>query len=50
MTIKNVCESMENWAPLQWQESYDNAGLLVGNPNEKVTGILICLDCTEEIV
>jgi len=50
MTIKNVCESMEKWAPLQWQESYDNAGLLVGNPNEKVTGILICLDCTEEIV
>ncbi|MHA8051481.1 Nif3-like dinuclear metal center hexameric protein [Aquirufa sp. ROCK-SH2] len=50
MTIKDVCDSMEKWAPLQWQESYDNAGLLVGNKSEKVNGVLISLDCTEEVV
>lgn len=41
---------MEKWAPLQWQESYDNAGLIVGNWNEEITGVLITLDCTEEVV
>lgn len=50
MTIKDVCDSMEKWAPLQWQESYDNAGLIVGNKSEKLTGVLISLDCTEEVV
>jgi len=50
MTIKDVCDSMEKWAPLQWQESYDNAGLIVGDKNEKVSGVLITLDCTEEVV
>lgn len=50
ITIKDICTAMETWAPLQWQESYDNAGLLTGNKQQEVTGILICLDCTEEVV
>lgn len=50
MKVIDVCRSMEAWAPLAWQESYDNAGLLVGDPQMSVTGILISLDCTEEIV
>jgi dinuclear metal center YbgI/SA1388 family protein len=41
---------MEEWAPLAWQESYDNAGLLVGDPTMEVKGVLISLDCTEEVV
>ena len=30
--------------------SYDNAGHLVGSLNDKVTGIVVCLDCTDEAV
>ncbi|MBK8426098.1 MAG: Nif3-like dinuclear metal center hexameric protein [Lewinellaceae bacterium] len=32
------------------QESYDNAGLIVGDPGQEVTGILFCLDSTEAVV
>jgi dinuclear metal center YbgI/SA1388 family protein len=37
-------------APLQWQESYDNAGLQVGDLNAEAHKALICLDITEEVV
>ncbi len=50
MTVQDVCHSMETWAPLSWQESYDNAGLLCGSRNQVVTGVLISLDCTEAVV
>ena len=32
------------------QESYDNSGLLIGDKSQELTGILVCLDCTPEIV
>jgi len=50
MKIKEVASIIEEYAPLAYQESYDNAGLIVGNPNDEVKGILICLDSTEEII
>jgi dinuclear metal center YbgI/SA1388 family protein len=50
MLVQDVCAAMEKWAPLAWQESYDNSGLLVGQKDTQVTGILISLDCTEEVV
>lgn len=49
-TIKEITNYLENIAPISSQESYDNSGLIVGNPSEKVTGILVSLDCTEEVV
>ena len=50
MLVQDVCAAMEKWAPIAWQESYDNSGLLVGQIDTQVTGILISLDCTEEVV
>lgn len=50
MLIQDVCAAMEKWAPIAWQESYDNSGLLVGQRDVQVTGVLISLDCTEEVV
>jgi dinuclear metal center YbgI/SA1388 family protein len=50
MLVQDICAAMEKWAPSAWQESYDNSGLLVGNKNTPITGILISLDCTEEVV
>ncbi|MFN8356939.1 MAG: Nif3-like dinuclear metal center hexameric protein [Spirosomataceae bacterium] len=50
MTIKNITTSLEQWAALSYQESYDNAGLIVGDSNQLVTGVLISLDCIEEVI
>ena len=50
MTIQEVTNYLESIAPLQYQESYDNAGLIVGNYKDDVSGVLVCLDSTEEIV
>lgn len=48
--IKDVAAFLESWAPRAYQESYDNSGLLVGNPGHEVKGVLISLDCTEDVV
>ncbi len=50
MQISKIIDALENWAPLDWQESYDNAGLILGNPASDCTGVLCSLDCTEEVV
>ncbi|MEJ6491441.1 MAG: Nif3-like dinuclear metal center hexameric protein [Flavobacteriales bacterium] len=50
MKIKEITNYLESLAPLSSQESYDNAGLIVGNHNDEVSSVLISLDCTEEIV
>jgi dinuclear metal center YbgI/SA1388 family protein len=49
-TIKDVVTYLESFAPLSLQESYDNAGLIVGDFTGQVKGILISLDCTEDII
>ncbi len=49
-TIKHITNYLESIAPLALQESYDNCGLIVGNPNMEVKGITICLDSTEEVI
>ncbi len=48
--IKDVVAYLESFAPAAYQESYDNTGLLVGDSGRPVTGILLTLDCTEEVV
>lgn len=50
MVLKNIVFFLESIAPLSLQETYDNAGLLTGNANNTCTGVLISLDCTEQIV
>jgi len=50
MKIIDVIKVLENYAPLSYQESYDNAGLIVGDKNNLVSGVLICLDSTEEVI
>ena len=50
MQIKDVIQYMEELAPLAYAESYDNVGLLVGNKNTPLTGILIAHDTLEEVV
>ncbi|MFD1628904.1 Nif3-like dinuclear metal center hexameric protein [Pseudopedobacter beijingensis] len=50
MKIKDLTGYLEEIAPLAYQESYDNAGLIVGDPNREISNALICLDCTEAVV
>ena len=48
--IKDVITELERFAPPVLQEGYDNSGLLIGNLNDEVKGILVSLDTTEDIV
>ena len=48
--IKDLILLLEQYAPLAYQESYDNAGLQTGNPQESITGVLLTLDCTEAVL
>ena len=50
MKIKEVAEALELFAPLPLQESYDNAGLQIGLTDADASGVLLCLDVTEEIL
>lgn len=50
MKIKEIAAALEEAAPLLLQESYDNSGLLVGDPEADVRSALICVDVTEETV
>ena len=50
MTIRRIVDALETLAPLAYQEDYDNAGLQVGLIDDEVTGVLLCLDITEDII
>jgi dinuclear metal center YbgI/SA1388 family protein len=50
MKVKDICNAIESIAPVSYQEDYDNAGLIIGNPQQEVTQILLCLDSTEAVV
>lgn len=50
MKIKEVIGLLEELAPLAYSEGFDNTGLLVGDENAEVSGILVTLDTLESIV
>jgi dinuclear metal center YbgI/SA1388 family protein len=50
MNIKQITDFLESYAPLQYQESYDNCGLIVGDDKTEIKGALIALDCTEAVI
>ena len=46
--IRDVIEVMEQWAPHSLAESWDNVGLITGNPYDKVAAVIITLEVTGE--
>lgn len=50
MHIQDIIDCLEATAPLTYQESYDNAGLITGQPGWEVTGVLTTLDATVEVI
>ena len=50
MQLQKLISELELLAPSSYQESYDNAGLLVGSSNTEINKALICFDVTEEVL
>jgi len=47
ITINQITNYIEELAPLTYAEDFDNVGLLIGNHNTKVSGVLVTLDTLE---
>ncbi len=50
MTVGEITQVLEAFAPLDIQESWDNSGLLIGSPEDEVHGVLVGFDCTPELI
>lgn len=50
LLIKDIINSLETLAPLNYAEDFDNVGLLTGDSSQECTGILVTLDTLEEVV
>ena len=50
ITIKDITNSIEELAPLNYAEGFDNVGLLVGDYKTEVSGVLVTLDTLENVV
>ncbi|UCG26750.1 MAG: Nif3-like dinuclear metal center hexameric protein [Bacteroidales bacterium] len=50
MKIKEITSYLDSLVPLSLQESYDNVGLILGDPEQEVTSVLLTLDVTEEVI
>ncbi|MCW3076557.1 MAG: NGG1p interacting factor [Bacteroidetes bacterium] len=50
MTIQEIISEIEMFAPLNYQEDYDNSGLITGSKVTKASGVLLSLDCIESVV
>jgi dinuclear metal center YbgI/SA1388 family protein len=50
ITAQDIAKIFEAYAPSMLQESYDNSGLIVGEPSTEIKGALLCLDSTEAVI
>jgi len=50
MKLTEIISIIESFAPLSYQDSYDNTGLAVGDINTEVSAVLLCIDVTESII
>lgn len=50
MTVQTILELLQQKAPLEIAEEWDNVGLLVGDLNAKVTTIVVALDATGSVL
>lgn len=48
--LKEIITLLETLAPTAYAEDFDNVGLLVGNPENQITGVLVCHDALENVV
>ena len=50
MILKEVVKILDQTFKIKTAEGFDNVGLLCGNPEREVTGILVCHDALEHII
>ena len=50
MTVREIGDILNQWAPLHYAEDFDNVGLLIGDPEAQVNGILVTLDTLENVL
>jgi dinuclear metal center YbgI/SA1388 family protein len=50
MKIIDIIQHLESVAPPKYQEDYDNSGLISGNTDAECTGVLVSIDCTENLI
>ncbi len=48
--IRDIAREIENWAPRETAQSYDNVGLQIGRPDRPVSRVLVALDLTPAVV
>lgn len=50
MKIKDLAKALDMMFPKEHQESFDNCGLIIGNPEQECTGVITCLDVVPAII
>ncbi len=50
MRIASIISAIESFAPPALQEKWDNTGLQVGSVRDECSGVLLCVDVTEDII
>ena len=50
MTVQNIHDLLDAVAPFDTQASFDNSGLIVGDRNAEVSGVLFALDVTGAVI
>lgn len=50
MKLNTILEDLELLAPLAYAEDFDNVGLLTGNSDQEINGILVCHDVLENVI
>ena len=50
MKVRDIYNLIDEWAPFETAEEWDNVGLLVGDMQSDVSGILLALDVTCEVI
>jgi dinuclear metal center YbgI/SA1388 family protein len=50
VTLRDFTKWLDGAIPLEYQESYDNSGLQVGDPEAIITSVLLTIDVTSEVI
>lgn len=50
LLLHQILTVLENYSPFSLQENYDNSGLLIGHPEMEITGAILSLDVTDDVL
>lgn len=50
MKLSNLMSKLDEFAPLRLTESWDNCGLIAGDMNDEVNGVLMAMDVTDDVL